>query len=203
MRVRLRSGITTEPTSPSPSARRSATSAGRPRRSRSPTTPPCPAGQQLAAGHVEHGRLDRVRVECLPRLGVHGRRHVQERDGERNVLDEAHTHPSRGAVSWAAPRARRRRVAPLPVILFDWLRDGNRDIYRAGLDGKTRAADVRPRRRSTPDGGRGRRGLHELRTGTVSCMWFPDGGAEQRLTTTTANETQPALSPDGGVHRVS
>ena len=28
------------------------------------------------------------------------------------------------------------KVAPPPAIVFDWLRNGNRDIYRAALDGR-------------------------------------------------------------------
>src|SRR5207244_12008562 len=89
-------------------------------------------------------------------------------------------------------------IAP-PVIVFDWLRNGNRDIYRAALDGK----DIV---RLTSDPGDDQHPTE--RAGTVVFTSYRDGngelyavpstgGAERRLTNTAANETQPALSPDG------
>src|SRR5438309_2319657 len=91
------------------------------------------------------------------------------------------------------------KVAPPPAIVFDWLRNGNRDIYRAALDGKDTV-------RLTSDPGDDQHPTE--RAGTVVFTSYRDGngelyavpstgGAERRLTTTTANETQPALSPDG------
>ena len=90
-------------------------------------------------------------------------------------------------------------VAAPPAIVFDWLRDGDRDIYRATLDGKDTV-------RLTSDPGDDQ--YPTERAGTVVFTSYRDGngelyavpstgGAERRLTTTTANETQPALSPDG------
>src|SRR5438132_3640216 len=91
------------------------------------------------------------------------------------------------------------KVAPPPAIVFDWLRDGNCDIYRATLDGKDTV-------RLTSDPGDDQ--YPTERAGTVVFTSYRDGngelyavpssgGATRRLTTTTANETQPALSPDG------
>ena len=99
-----------------------------------------------------------------------------------------------GCTSSEAPK-----VTPQPVIVFDWLRNGNRDIYRASLDGKDTV-------RLTSDLGDDQ--YPTERAGTVVFTSYRDGngelyavpsagGAEQRLTTTAANETQPALSPDG------
>src|SRR5437588_5937833 len=93
------------------------------------------------------------------------------------------------APSFAAP----------PAIVFDWLRNGNRDIYRASLDGKATV-------RLTSDPGDDQHPTE--RAGTVVFTSYRDGngelyavpssgGAERRLTTSAANETQPALSPDG------
>ena len=90
-------------------------------------------------------------------------------------------------------------VGAAPAIVFDWLRDGNRDIYRAALDGTDTV-------RLTSDPGDDQ--YPTERAGTVVFTSYRDGngelyavpslgGAEQRLTTTAANETQPALSPDG------
>src|SRR2546428_10093813 len=88
------------------------------------------------------------------------------------------------------------RVVPPPVIVFDWLRNGNRDIYRAALDGKDTV-------RLTSDPGDDQHPTE--RAGTVVFTSYRDGhaqlyavpatrGAERRLTTSAANETQPALS---------
>src|SRR2546428_4595920 len=86
-------------------------------------------------------------------------------------------------------------VAAPPVIVFDWLRNGNRDIYRAALDGKDTL-------RLTSDPGDDQHPTE--RAGTVVFTSYRDGngelyavpatrGAERRLTTSAANETQPAL----------
>jgi len=91
------------------------------------------------------------------------------------------------------------KVAAPPAIVFDWLRNGNRDIYRATLDGTDTV-------RLTSDPGDDQ--YPTERAGTVVFTSYRDGngelyavpstgGAERRLTTTAANETQPALSPDG------
>src|SRR2546427_9838926 len=92
------------------------------------------------------------------------------------------------------------RVVPPPVIVFDWLRNGNRDIYRAALDGKDTV-----RLTSAPGDDQ-----HPTeRAGTVVFTSYRDGhgqlyavaatgrGTARRLTNTEFNETQPALSPDG------
>lgn len=90
-------------------------------------------------------------------------------------------------------------VAVPPTIVFDLLRDGNRDIYRVELDGRnlvrltTAAADdVDP----TAAGGflvftSYRDGNAELYARSLA------GGGETRLTDTAADEIQPALVPDG------
>jgi Tol biopolymer transport system component len=91
------------------------------------------------------------------------------------------------------------KVRTPPAIVFDWLRNGNRDIYRATLDGTDTV-------RLTSDPGDDQH--PSARAGSVVFTSYRDGngelymvsstgGAERRLTTTPANETQPALSPDG------
>src|SRR2546426_2649433 len=92
------------------------------------------------------------------------------------------------------------RVVPPPVIVFDWLRNGNRDIYRAALDGKDTV-------RLTSDPGDDQHPTE--RAGTVVFTSYRDGhaqlyavaatggGTARRVTNTAFNETQPALSPDG------
>src|SRR2546428_12774183 len=100
-----------------------------------------------------------------------------------------------GCTSSEAPN-----VAAPPAIVFDWLRNGNRDIYRAALDGKDTV-------RLTSDAGDDQHPTE--RAGTVVFTSYRDGhaqlyavaatggGTARRVTNTAFNETQPALSPDG------
>jgi len=91
------------------------------------------------------------------------------------------------------------KLAPPPVIVFDWLRNGNRDIYRAGLDGKdTIRLTSNPGDDQHPTEAAGVVVFTSYRDGNGELYAVPStGGVEQRLTTTAADETQPALSPDG------
>ena len=91
-------------------------------------------------------------------------------------------------------------VARPPTVYFDAVTSGNRDIYSVSLDGRdlTRrttspADDAQPTAAataivfvSTRDGNR-----------ELYSMPAAAGGAEQRLTTTAANESQPALAAGG------
>ena len=90
-------------------------------------------------------------------------------------------------------------VAAPPAIVFDWLRNGNRDIYRATLDGKdTIRLTSSPGDDQYPTERAGTVVFTSYRDGNGELYAVPSsGGAARRLTTTTANETQPALSPDG------
>src|SRR2546422_811042 len=100
-----------------------------------------------------------------------------------------------GCTSSEAPH-----VAAPPAIVFDWLRNGNRDIYRAALDGR----DVV---RLTSDPGDDQHPTEAA--GTVVFTSYRDGhaqlyavaatggGTAGRVTNAAVNETQPALSPDG------
>jgi len=90
------------------------------------------------------------------------------------------------------------RVAAPPAIVFDWLRDGNRDIYRATLDGKdTLRLTSDPGDDQHPTERGGTVVFTSYRDGNAELYAVPStGGVERRLTTSAANETQPALSPD-------
>src|SRR2546425_10355524 len=92
------------------------------------------------------------------------------------------------------------RVVPPPVIVFDWLRNGNRDIYRAALDGKDTV-------RLTSDPGDDQHPTE--RAGTVVFTSYRDGHAQlyavaatggrtaRRLTNTAFNDTLPPRAPVG------
>lgn len=87
----------------------------------------------------------------------------------------------------------------LPVVVFDRVVDGNRDLYRVAVDGSdlTRITtalgdDV------NPTVGGGRIVFTSFRSGNAELWSMPlAGGTETRLTFTSLNETDPALSPDG------
>jgi len=90
-------------------------------------------------------------------------------------------------------------LAPAPPIVFDWSLNGTRSIYRAGLDASDTvrlsagaADDEHPSERS------GLVVFTSYRTGRAELYSVPaGGGAPTQLTTASANETDPALSPDG------
>lgn len=90
-------------------------------------------------------------------------------------------------------------VAAPPVIFFDMVVAGNRDIYRVALDGSdlmrvttNPAEDLAP----TAAGSRVVFTSYRDGNGELYSVTLPDTVAT-RLTHTTAHETQPALSPDG------
>jgi TolB protein len=84
-------------------------------------------------------------------------------------------------------------------VLFDWLRDGNRDIYRAGLEGlDTLRLTSDPGDDQHPAAGGGTIVFTSYRAGNAELYSMPEtGGTPRRLTNTSTNETQPALTRDG------
>lgn len=91
------------------------------------------------------------------------------------------------------------RTELLPVVVFDRVVGGNRDLYRVALDG----SDLVRLTTSLGDDlnatvGGGKVVFTSYRTGNAELWSMPlTGGTETRLTTTAAVETEPALSPDG------
>lgn len=88
---------------------------------------------------------------------------------------------------------------PPPDIVFDWSLGGVRSIYRARLDGSD---TLRLTSGSPDDEHPSERGgvvaFTSYRDGHAQIYAVPvTGGAASRITNTTFNETQPALSPDG------
>jgi Tol biopolymer transport system component len=91
-------------------------------------------------------------------------------------------------------------ISAPPKILFDMVVDGNRDIYRASLDGNDverlttdQADDVHPSM------ARGRVVFSSYRDGRAELyeLGASGGAGDRRLTITSANNTAAALSPDG------
>ncbi|MBI4503733.1 MAG: TolB family protein [Gemmatimonadetes bacterium] len=85
------------------------------------------------------------------------------------------------------------------TIVFDWLRDGNRDIYRATVDrADTLRLTTDPGDDQQPTVGGGLVVFTSYRDGNGELYSMPaTGGAARRLTNTPENETEPALSADG------
>jgi Tol biopolymer transport system component len=87
-------------------------------------------------------------------------------------------------------------VTAPPLIVYDYLESGNRDIYVAAIDG----GDLRRLTSNVgddqhPTASAGKVVFTSYRDGNAELYSLPlAGGPEQRLTTTTANETEPALS---------
>jgi hypothetical protein len=90
-------------------------------------------------------------------------------------------------------------VAAPPLIVYDYLESGNRDIYVAAIDG----GDLRRLTSNAgddqhPTAAAGKVVFTSYRDGNAELYTLPlTGGAEQRLTTTVANEIEPALSTNG------
>src|SRR5262245_33544851 len=84
-------------------------------------------------------------------------------------------------------------------IVFDWVRDGNREIYRASLDGRdTVRITSNPGDDQHPSSARGTIVFTSFRDGNGELYAVKSDGTDLRqLTHTTENETEPALSSDG------
>lgn len=91
-------------------------------------------------------------------------------------------------------------VALPPTVYFDAVASGNRDIYSVSLDGR----DVTRRTTSPADDAQPTAAASAIvfvstRDGNAELYSMPTvaGGAEQRLTTTAASESQPAIAGGG------
>lgn len=89
-------------------------------------------------------------------------------------------------------------VAAPPVVFFDKLDGGNRDIWRVDLDGQnlTRLT-TDPGDDQDPTAARDRVVFVSYRAGNAELYSMPLTGGETRLTSTSFNETTPSISPDG------
>lgn len=90
-------------------------------------------------------------------------------------------------------------IAAPPTVVFEMVRDGNRDIFRAALDGGdlVRLTSGKHDNRS-PTAAGDRVVFVSYRDGNGELYSVPlAGGTEIRLTSTGAHEADPALSPDG------
>jgi Tol biopolymer transport system component len=90
-------------------------------------------------------------------------------------------------------------VAAPPVVVFDRLTGGNRDIWRVDLDGQNLVQlTTDPGDDQDPTAVKGSVVFVSYRAGNAELFTIPlAGGATTRLTTTSRDETTPALSGDG------
>jgi hypothetical protein len=136
--------------------------------------------------------VDSVQLTVLPQGAAEllgGGRARLLATGPVQITAEGATRTGSATVTVAAP----------PVIVFDMLRDGNRDVWRVALDGgdlvrlTDHAADD-----SGPTVAQGKVTFTSYRTGNGELFSVPlAGGAATRLTTTSAAETAVAARPDG------
>lgn len=91
------------------------------------------------------------------------------------------------------------QVARPPVVYFDRVVDGNRDIFRVDLDGENlERVTSDPLADFDPAVGGGRVVFVSYRSGNAD-LWSvaTGGGTPTRLTSTTRNETSPSITADG------
>jgi TolB protein len=90
-------------------------------------------------------------------------------------------------------------VAAPPMIVFDAIAQGNRDIYKIAIDGGELARlTTSPGEDMHPSAAGGVVVFTSFRDGNGELYQVhSDGSAEVRLSTTSQNETLPALSPNG------
>jgi hypothetical protein len=135
---------------------------------------------------------DGVRLTVLPQGAVELLAGGEVRlltTGSVQITAEAAARTGSATVTVAAP----------PVIVFDMLRDGNRDVWRVALDGGelVRLTD-HGAEDSGPTAAQGRVTFTSYRTGNGELFSLPlAGGDATRLTTTSATETAVAARPDG------
>jgi Tol biopolymer transport system component len=90
-------------------------------------------------------------------------------------------------------------VAAPPIVVFDKMVAGNRDIWRVDLDGQNLTQlTTDPGHDEGPTVAKFRVVFTSYRAGNAELFAVPlAGGAETRLTSTPGSETTPALRPDG------
>ena len=169
---------------------------------------PIDVGDRLSVdteGRVERGSVLRVTVrrngaEVAPgeyQLTVSPAAAAQVTGAEVKLLQS-------GAVTLSATMpgglgAKELQVAAPPVVVFDRLLGGNRDIWRVALDGQelARLTDD-PGDDQDPTVAAGKVVFVSYRAGNGELFSVPlSGGANTRLTNTLKNETAPSLSKDG------
>lgn len=90
-------------------------------------------------------------------------------------------------------------VAAPPIVVFDRSTAGNRDIWRVDLDGQNLVQLTNdPGEDQDPAVAQGRVVWISYRAGNAELYSAPlAGGTNTRVTTTSANESTPSISPDG------
>jgi TolB protein len=170
-------------------------------------TPTEPTQRLIAVGHLERGAV----VQMVAREGAPGSDSIVSRvaitpASAGTVSGTFIKFLKVGAVTITATAVDGRSlttdvtVTAPPTVFFDAIASGNRDIYSVSLDGgdlkrwtTSPGEDVHP---SVAGGivvfSSTRDGNGELYSVTIAA-----GGTEKRLTTTTANESQPTLAMGG------
>jgi TolB protein len=169
-----------------------------------PTPPPPPTPLTVtASGRLERGSIVTVSVTGAP-AGVVSALSFQPADGAQVLPDGTVKLLREGALTVTATAGTSTgstvlQVAAPPVVVFDRLTGGNRDIWRVDLDGQNLAqVTTNPGDDQDPTAVKGTVVFVSYRAGNAELFAVPlAGGTDTRLTTTARDETTPSLSADG------
>jgi hypothetical protein len=156
----------------------------------------------FAAGPTVTGGTGSVDVRNAAARSVDGKEQAYYLYGQTLAYGQAAAQRWEIAVPAGATRFTFRvyvQAPRLPVVLLDRVVDGNRDIWRVALDGSdvVRMTSSGGEEMSATAGG-GTLVYTTFRHGNAELYAMPlAGGAETRLTTSAANETEPALNREG------
>jgi Tol biopolymer transport system component len=169
-------------------------------------TAPEPVYELVVEGWLERGAEVRLQVlsDGLP-LPPESVAWSAEPAAAVHYLDPGHARlEAPGRVDLRAEVASRsiRRTVDVgrpPTLVFDRLYDGNRDIFRVGLDGRDlERLTVHPAQDAEPTVAHGRVVFTSFRDGGWALFSVPlEGGVVTPVTSSAGAERHPALSPDG------
>jgi Tol biopolymer transport system component len=170
-----------------------------------PPPPPPPVGLTIAAT----GRLERSSTVTLAvtkaGVAVTPTLTFQPADGAQVLADGSVKLLREGALTVTATAGESTgsttlQVAAPPVVVFDRVIAGNRDIWRVDLDGQNLVQlTTNPGDDQDPTVVKGSVVFVSYRTGNAELYSMPlaGGAAEVKLTSTSRDETTPSLSADG------
>jgi TolB protein len=168
------------------------------------TPPPPPAGLTIAStGRLERGStvtlaVTRSGVAVTPALSFQPADAAQvNADGSVKLLHEGALTVNASAGGSTGSTVL--QVAVPPVVVFDRVTGGNRDIWKVDLDGQNLVQlTTDPGDDQDPTAVKGSVVFVSYRAGNAELYTIPlAGGATTRLTTTARDETTPSLSADG------
>lgn len=170
------------------------------------SNPPPPSLSVSAAGRLERGSVLAVTVKNGAQTLPAGQYAVSfspagaaQAQGDGSVKLLAAGHLTVTATSGNLVGSAEIDIAAPPVVVFDRIAGGNRDLWKVDLDGQNLAQlTTDPGDDQDPTAVKGTVVFVSYRAGNGELYAIPlAGGATTRLTNTARDETTPSLSPDG------